>query len=111
MMKLVICLNNRVQEYANKVLNGEITTCNKVKQACERFNNDIKKQNTNDFPYYFDEELVNKIFRFVELLPRTDGKPLKLELFQCFILGNLYGWRSVKDNSRRFNRCLLSLCT
>ena len=108
MMKSVICLNNRVQEYVNKVLNGEVTACNKVKQACERFNNDVKKQNTNDFPYYFDEELVDKIFRFVELLPRTDGKPLKLELFQCFILGNLYGWRSVKDNSRRFNRCLLS---
>ncbi|WP_290033552.1 terminase large subunit [Ligilactobacillus cholophilus] len=107
-MRLVIYLNNRVQEYADKVLNNEIITCTKVKQACDRFIKDLAKQRTKDFPYYFNEELVNKIFHFVELLPRTDGKPLKLELFQCFILGNLYGWRSVKDDSRRFNRCLLS---
>lgn len=101
-------MTNRVKKYADKVLNGDILACESVKLACERFVNDLEKQRTNDFDYYFDEERADKVLTFVEMLSTKDGQKLKLELFQCFILGNLYGWRSKKDNSRRFNRCLLS---
>lgn len=99
---------DRALEYADAVLSGKILACKNIKLACQRFKNELAKQSTKDFPYHYDSELAERIYKFVELLPTTAGKPLKLELFQCFILGNLYGWRLDSDDSRRFTRALLS---
>lgn len=99
---------DRTLQYANDILNGKILANKKMKLACQRFKNELAKQSTKDFPYHYDSDLAERVYKFVELLPTTDGKQLKLELFQCFILGNLYGWRLDSDGSRRFTRTLLS---
>lgn len=99
---------DRALQYANDILNGKILANKKMKLACQRFKNELAKQSTKDFPYHYDSDLAERVYKFVELLPTTDGKQLKLELFQCFILGNLYGWRLDSDGSRRFTRTLLS---
>lgn len=98
---------DRALQYADAVLNGDILACKNVKLACRRFRNELEKQDTKDFPYHYDQGLADRTYKFIELLPLTDGSPLTLELFQCFILGNLYGWKT-KDGSRRFTRALLS---
>ncbi|WP_436646545.1 terminase large subunit [Lactiplantibacillus plantarum] len=99
---------DRALEYVNAVLSGKILACKNIKLACQRFKNELAKQSKKDFPYHYDSEMAERIYKFVELLPTTAGKPLELELFQCFILGNLYGWRLDSDDSRRFTRTLLS---
>lgn len=43
------------------------------------------------------------------MLPTTDGKELHLELFQCFVIGSLYGWREDDTGYRRFNRAFISI--
>ncbi|MFT8820542.1 MAG: terminase TerL endonuclease subunit [Liquorilactobacillus nagelii] len=99
---------DKAVKYADQVLSGKILANEKIKLACQRFKNELAKQKTKEFPYHYDSELAERVYKFIELLPTTDGKPLKLELFQCFILGNLYGWRLDSDDSRRFTRALLS---
>ena len=41
------------QEYVDAVLNGDVIAGKKIIQACQRFNKDMERQRTNDFPYYF----------------------------------------------------------
>lgn len=99
---------DKAVKYVEQVLSGKILANKKIKLACQRFKNELAKQKTKEFPYHYNSELAERVYKFIELLPTTDGKPLKLELFQCFILGNLYGWRLDSDDSRRFTRALLS---
>lgn len=70
--------------------------------------NDLERSETNEFPYYFDEEQAYKAIKFIELLPSTDGKKIKMLGFQKFIIGSLYGWRTKEGNFRRFNRAFIS---
>lgn len=99
---------DRAIQYANSVVKGELVAGKLVIHACQRFLDDMKKQKTDDFPYYYSETYAGKVIKFVESLPQTNGEPLKLEPFEVFILSNIYGWRQVDDNSLRFNRILLS---
>lgn len=100
---------DRTKEYCDAILNGKILAGKKVKQACQRHMNDLKRQRTKDFPYYFDNEQAEKAINFVGMLPTTDGKKLNLELFQSFVIGSLYGWREVDTGYRRFNRAFISI--
>jgi phage terminase large subunit-like protein len=88
-------------QYVNDVLTGKILTCKFVKQACKRQREDLKR----DFKYEFNDELANRVCRFVELLPHIKGelagKPIKLEGWQIFILTTLFGWVD-KDSYRRY---------
>jgi phage terminase large subunit-like protein len=88
-------------QYVNDVLTGKILTCKFVKQACKRQREDLKR----DFKYEFNDELANRVCRFVELLPHIKGelagKPIKLEGWQIFILTTLFGWVD-KDGYRRY---------
>lgn len=95
-------------EYIEKVLSGKLIASNKIKLACERHMNDLERSETSDFPYYFDEEQAYKAIKFIELLPSTDGKKIKMLGFQKFIIGSLYGWRTKEGNFRRFNRAFIS---
>ena len=81
-------MKNRVKQYAIDVLNDEIIAGNTVKLACERFLNDLKKSENDDFPYYFDEEKANELIDFAETLKIGEGtsiKPLRLYPWQCFV--------------------------
>lgn len=101
-------MTDQAIEYAKNVINGKQIAGKLVIKACQRFLYDLKKQNTNDFPYYYSEQYAQKVIRFIGSLPQTNGQPLTLEPFEAFILSNIYGWRQVDDNSLRFNRILLS---
>ena len=93
-------------EYAQDVVNGQQVAGQLAIKACQRFLDDLERQ--DDFPYYYSTEYAQKVISFVSSLPQTNGQPLELEPFEVFILSNIYGWRQKDDNSLRFNRVLLS---
>lgn len=95
-----------MDKYINDVLTGKLVASQKIKLACQRHVNDLQR---TDFPYYFDESEANKAIQFMELLPSTDGKSIKMLGFQKFIIGSLYGWREKKTKNRRFNRAFISM--
>lgn len=100
---------NHALEYANKVLKGDIVAGKKIKLAVERFVKDLERSKSGDFPYYFDVERANRSLKFVELLPGTDGNPIKMLSFQQWIISELDGWREKKTGNRRFNRAFISM--
>lgn len=98
-------------EYAQKVVNGEIIACKKVKQACKRHLNDLERMKDDDFAYIYIPKRAEIVIKFMEILPDiSTGKPVKSAMFQKFIVYSLYGWYR-KDNTdlRRFNKALISM--
>lgn len=97
------------EEYADMVISGQLVAGKKIIQAVTRFKEDLKRQNTKEFPYYFDEKIEKKIISFIELLPQTDGKELKLAMFQKWLVSELYSWREVGTGNKRYNRAFISM--
>lgn len=93
--------------YALKVNSKGITAGKTVQKACKRHLNDLKKS-YKDFPYKFSQNRANHVFRFFETFCKHSkgewaGQSIKLELWQKFIIGSLFGWIDKEDHTRRFN--------
>jgi len=101
-----------LNQYVDDVLTGRIPAYKWVKLACERHLRDMESSKRDDFPYVFNEGKVKKICGFMELLPHVKGKwaadpkhkTIKLELWQKFILGSIFGWVKKTDGKRRFQK-------
>ncbi|HFG9631104.1 TPA: terminase large subunit [Clostridioides difficile] len=103
---------DRVTQYAEDVVKGNIKTGLYAKLACQRHLNDLEKSNTDEFEYYFNVEKANKILDFAETLIIAEGEeetPVVLEGFQIFILGSLNGWVNKINNHRRFRNSYVQL--
>lgn len=75
--------------------------------ACKRHLRDLERQNTADFPYYWDEAAALRVLAFAETLVLAEGtKPKPLELMDCqaFDIGCTFGWKKTADGCRRFRR-------
>lgn len=98
---------DRATEYARRVVAGEVV-CGKLHYlACKRHLDDLKKQRTADFPYYWDVAAGERILEFAETLTLTEGtvdKPLKLMDCQAFDLSVTFGWKKTVNDKRRFRR-------
>ena len=95
---------DRTTAYARSVVDGSIFAGEEQKRSCRRHLNDLERQNTDEFPYYFDSDLAERMIKFAELLNIAEGskrKPLKCQGFQAFIFGSWHGWRN-KYGHRRF---------
>ena len=103
----------RVYDYANQVLDGRITACKKVKMACRRFFDDLKRsQEDPEWPWTFDETKGARPIVFMErYLTPSKGDYDRFELmgWQCFCEANLYGWVDRKTGLRRFNEGLIAV--
>ncbi len=111
MLSLVLIMD-RVTQYAEDVVKGNIKTGLYAKLACHRHLNDLEKSNTDEFEYYFNVEKANKILDFAETLIIAEGEeetPVVLEGFQIFILGSLNGWVNKINNHRRFRNSYVQL--
>ena len=98
---------DRVTEYAHKVVSGKVVAGELHILACQRHLNDLKKQNTKEFPYYYDPEKALEIINYAETLTIAEGdspKPVKLIDAQAFDLGCTFGWFKTSNNKRRFRR-------
>lgn len=97
---------DRVTEYAQKVVNGEIFCGRLHRLACERHLRDLNRQNTEKFPYHWDVENSERVLEYAETLTIGEGfekKQVKLMGFQIFDIGSRFGWLNSK-NKRRFTR-------
>lgn len=98
---------DRVTEYANKVVSGKVVAGELHILACKRHLDDLKRQKSDDFPYYYDPNKALEIIEYAETLTIAEGdapKPVKLLDSQAFDLGCTFGWFKVSNNKRRFRR-------
>src|SRR5699024_4651310 len=92
--------------YALEVNSKRLKTGKSVTNACKRHLNDLKRS-YGEFPYRFDQKRAEHIFRFFEKFTKHSkgewsGQSIKLESWQKFIVGSLFGWVHKSDERRRF---------
>lgn len=101
-------MTDRVTEYAQAVVDGRIPFCGRLHiLACKRHLNDLKRQRTEEFPYYWSVEVADRILEYAETLTIKEGfeqKPVRLFECQAFDIGCTFGWLRCADDFRRFRR-------
>ena len=98
---------DRVTEYAHRVASRKVVAGELHILACKRHLNDLKRQKSEDFPYYYDPNKALEIIEYAETLTIAEGdapKPVKLLDSQAFDLGCTFGWFKTSNNKRRFRR-------
>ncbi len=104
-------MRDRVTEYARRVVAGEVVAGSLHIAACKRHLDDLERQNTEEFPYYWDVEASQRIIEYAETLILAEGaepKPLILLDCQAFDLGCRFGWYNARG-FRRFRRSYKSM--
>lgn len=96
---------NYIEIYKQKIASGEIVIGDKIRQALDRHDNDLQRDDL-----VFNTAEPNRVIQFIELMddPKTK-KPLKLALFQKVIITLIYGWRWKETNLRRFQKAYISM--
>lgn len=100
-----------LEAYVSGVLAGEVLACKWIRLACERHRRD--REAKASFPYRFDPAKAERACKFAELFPHVKGKwaargeKLKLEPWQCFFYGSIFGWVHKKTGLRRFRKVRL----
>ena len=99
--------NDRVTQYASRVVSGAVKTGHLHFLACKRHLNDLEKQRTAEFPYYWDPEKAAEVLNYAATLTIAEGaepKPVRLIDSQAFDIGCTFGWFKSSNNKRRFRR-------
>jgi len=89
-------------QYANEVAAGKIDVCRDVQLACQRFLDQIER---NDWRWQFKHEPVTHVLNFVSKMNHVKGpmagQPMVLMPFQVMFLCAIYGFRDKKDPTLR----------
>ncbi len=97
----------RAKAYAGRVVDGREGAGKFERLFCQRFLSDLDRQDSEGFPFVFDEAAGARACTFIELLPHIkgewarpvyiDGKlqhePIRLEDWQIAIVIQLFGWK------------------
>lgn len=98
---------NIAEQYIKDVLNKQIVVGEAITLQCQRHTKHLQQQESKDFPYYFDCKAAEHILKFAsKCFFGTDslkGKPFKLEGWQAALLWQLYGWKTKKTDSRKYD--------
>lgn len=103
----------KFNRYIDFVLNptNERLTNQWVKKAVKRHLRDLERQGSEGFPFVFDEDKMSRFCKFAELMKQTKdkfaGKTLKLEDWQVFVFGSIYGWVYKETGLRRFRKAFI----
>lgn len=89
-------------QFIDDVESGTLPSCEFVKLAIKRHQNDIKHGHKRGL--FFDEQRAAHALNFISLLKHTKGdwkgKPFNMQPFQAFIIGSIFGWmREVEINN------------
>lgn len=100
---------DRVNAYAQAVLDGVEIAGPHVRNACQRHFDDLATGHERGL--YWDDNAAHRVFRFFEERLKLsegqfEGKPFKLHASQAFKLGSLFGWMD-SEGSRRFRRAYI----
>ena len=97
----------RATSYINGVLSGEIISGKWIRLAMERHVNDMKRQNTPDFPYYFDEDEAARVLSMYKLFRFSKGKfagqSFDLMGWWAAMVYMAFGWRR-STGGKRFKK-------
>lgn len=99
-------MNEKYKEYAQQVVNGEITACLYIKQACKRY---LEWFNKYDFRPEKADRVVNFIKNFRHFTGKHNGKPFVLLPYQKWIIYNIFGFYYPNTNRRVVNYCYMEL--
>lgn len=92
--------------YSNKIIDGNILACRRHKQACRRFLSDLKKMETDEWNYYWDETEAERIAKWFSYCRHSkgplEGKPIILNSWQKFVICNIESWKCKDTDYRRF---------
>lgn len=106
-------VKNRLIRYATDCISGKIISCKKHKQACSRFLRDVKREESGEASFYWDDQEAQKIIKWFSFLRHSKGvlagKPIKLTDWQQFHLCQLYGWRRKEDGYKRFKKSFIEV--
>lgn len=106
-------VKNRLIRYATDCISGKIISCKKHKQACSRFLRDVKREDSGEASFYWDDKEAQKIIKWFSFLRHSKGvlagKPIKLTEWQQFHLCQLYGWRRKEDGYKRFKKSFVEV--
>ena len=106
-------VKNRLIRYATDCISGKIISCKKHKQACRRFLRDVKREESGEASFYWDDQEAQKIIKWFSFLRHSKGvlagKPIKLTDWQQFHLCQLYGWRRKEDGYKRFKKSFVEV--
>lgn len=88
--------------YAIDVVKGNISACNNVRLACQRFLNQLEDKH---WEYEFVADYPEHFLKFIGTLKHTKGvwagQPVVLEPFQILIVCAIYGFRHKKNHDKR----------
>lgn len=85
----------RAYHYAHQVVEGETPACKWTRLACQRFIDDLHR---DDVPWAYSPDHAEEVCQFIEGLRHIKGRwarlkeRIKLEDWQCFIVCNLFGF-------------------
>ncbi len=107
-------ISAKIDAYVSGVISGDIVACKRVTQAAQRYVDDLARQNTDEFPYYFDRKWATLVCEFFPCVLKHSigefaGRPFELEPWQAFCIWNIFGWKRASDNSRRFRKIYWSM--
>lgn len=95
-----------IDAYAHDVVEGTIPAGKYHRLACARHQRDRAREATPAFPYRFDQARADRFFRFAQTLRHYKGewagRPIRLEPWQKFRLGSIFGWVHVTTGLRRY---------
>lgn len=101
-----------LDKYVEGVITGEIIAGRKLIAACKRYREDRKLWEKSG-EYVFDQASADRAIGFIESLKHStgefDGQFFKLELWQKFVIANLFGWKERATGFRRFREAFVSL--
>jgi len=82
---------DKYKEYALQVVNNEITACNYIKLACQRYLDWFDRDDIQFVPEKADK-VVNFCQKLKHFTGRFNNKPFILQPFQKWIIYNIYGF-------------------
>ncbi|MCW2412926.1 MULTISPECIES: terminase large subunit [unclassified Sphingobium] len=95
-------------EYAEQVVAGDIFVCLQIRQACQRFLDDIDGDD-----WEFVPSKVERVCKFIELLPHVKAQwaskreLIRLEPWQVWILAGIFGFVDPVTRLRKVNEAAL----
>jgi phage terminase large subunit-like protein len=101
---------DRATLYAQRVVAGEIVAGRYVRLACERHLRDLEQGHRRGLRFDVrDADLAIDFFLYLNHSKgEWAGTPVVLELWECFIVGSLFGWKRA-DGTRRFREALVEI--
>lgn len=98
----------RCNRYVEAVLDGDLPAPETIKQACQRFVDDLDRKDLKFDPEAAENAIYN-IEQLRHVKGRWFGQRIVLEDWQCFVVAQIFGWKWKATGKRRFRYAYLRI--